>query len=271
MVEVASSNLAGPTKISEVDVDHAIERLRRRGKMKAGRGSLSVPVPTGQPLAESTVNRFISTLASVFKYARRLRVVPRSHEPPTRGVEKSPEPVDPDKFFSEDEVERLLTVARVVDQRWRKLPALILLGFHTGLRVGNLLNLRWRDIDLTEATARVSVTKNGRPIVAVLTERCLSELRQLPSGAGDDLVFKSYRGAGKFSYRRLWKKACDEAGFGGRTFHWLRHGCGSALAARGASQAQIMQIMGHRTLVASARYMHSNVEDKRRVVERVFG
>ena len=152
----------------------------------------------------------------------------------------------------------------------RKLPALIALGFHTGLRVGNLLHLRWEDIDLEGRTASVAITKNGRPHVAPLTETCIAELSRLKIGGPRQFVFCSYRNDQPFNYRTLWNRVCEEAGFKGRTFHWLRHGCGSALASAGVSQAQIMQGYGHRTLVASARYMHSNVEDRRTVVGRVF-
>ena len=123
--------------ISEDQVDQAISRLVARGKLKGGTGK-DRGQPTGEPLSGATINRFVSTLAGLFKYARRLRVLPRSHVPPTRGFEKAPEPVDPDKYFRPEEVERLLAVARVVDQRWKKLPALIVLGFHTGVRIGNL-------------------------------------------------------------------------------------------------------------------------------------
>ncbi|EED34318.1 site-specific recombinase, phage integrase family [Luminiphilus syltensis NOR5-1B] len=256
--------------ITEDAVDQALVRLAKRGKLKAGRGSARRAVPTGKPLAGSTINRFISTLSGIFKYARRVRALPRSHTPPTRGIEKAPEPVDPEKYFRPEEVDKLMAVARVVDQKWRKLPALIILGFHTGLRVGNLLDLKWEDVDLDERTLSVATTKNGRPHIAALTDRCITELQKLPAGSPSDLVFRSYRTDKPFNYRDLWQKVCDEAGFEGRTFHWLRHGCGSALASAGVSQAQIMQVMGHRTLVASARYMHSNVEDRRAVVGRVF-
>ena len=257
------------TDITEDDVDRALEALVARGKVKPGRNGQPA-TPTGEPLAGSTVNRFISTLAGIFKYARRVRALPRSHTPPTRGIEKAPEPVDPDKYFRPEEVENLLKVARVLDQKWRKLPALIVLGFHTGLRVGNLLDLKWRDIDLEARTATVAVTKNGRPHIAPLTDRCLEELLRLRKGQPDERVFKSYLNDKPFNYRTLWGKVCKEAGYEGRTFHWLRHGCGSALATAGVSQAQIMQVMGHRTLVASARYMHSNVNDRHAVVGRVF-
>jgi len=179
------------TDITEDDVDRALEALVARGKVKPGRNGQPA-TPTGEPLAGSTVNRFISTLAGIFKYARRVRALPRSHTPPTRGIEKAPEPVDPDKYFRPEEVENLLKVARVLDQKWRKLPALIVLGFHTELRVGNLLDLKWRDIDLEARTATVAVTKNGRPHIAPLTDRCLEELLRLRKGQPDERVFKSY-------------------------------------------------------------------------------
>ena len=257
------------TDITEDDVDRALEALVARGKVKPGRNGQPA-TPTGEPLAGSTVNRFISTLAGIFKYARRVRALPRSHTPPTRGIEKAPEPVDPDKYFRPEEVENLIKVARVLDQKWRKLPALIVFGFHTGLRVGNLLDLKWHDIDLEARTATVAVTKNGRPHIAPLTDRCMEELSRLRRGHPNELAFASYRNNGPFNYRTLWGKVCKEAGYEGRTFHWLRHGCGSALATAGVSQAQIMQVMGHRTLVASARYMHSNVNDRQAVIGRVF-
>jgi integrase len=116
----------------------------------------------------------------------------------------------------------------------------------------------------------LAVTKNGRPHIAPLTDRCLAELLRLRKGQPAERVFKSYLNDKPFNYRTLWGKVCKEAGYEGRTFHWLRHGCGSALASAGIAQAQIMQVMGHRTLIASARYIHSNVDDRRDVVGRVF-
>jgi integrase len=52
-----------------------------------------------------------------------------------------------------EEVERLLAVAKVLDTRWGKLSALIIVAFHSSLRVGNLTALRRRDIDLEQRTA----------------------------------------------------------------------------------------------------------------------
>jgi len=255
-------------EITPEDVDAALVRLAERGRLKPRRGHDTAPA--GAPLAGSTFNRYVSQLQSIFKYGRRLRLLPRAHVPPTRGIEKSAEPQDPNRYLRPEEVERLLKVARVLDSQWGRLPALILTAFHTGLRVGNLLALRWHDVDLAARTVTVSKTKNGSPIVSALSERAAAELAKIPGHLPEALVFAG-RADRAHNFRALWVKTCTEAGLPGRNFHQLRHGCGSALATAGVGQAQIMAIMGHRTLTASARYMHQNANDKLAVVDRVFG
>lgn len=246
--------------ITADDVDEALIAITARGNRI-----------TGAPLAPSTINRFITTLGSVFKFAKANRRVPRAFVAPTRGIEKAPEPVDPNKYFRPEEVERLVKVARVTDMHWGKLAAFILLAFHTGLRRGNILNLKWGAIDWETATVTVSKTKNGSAVIAPLTAAVIAELKALPLGKANEFIFSGRHGNRPVDIRSPWRRACEEAGFAGRTPHWLRHGCGSALANAGVSQAQVMAVLGHKSLVSSSRYMHHNVEDKRRVVDSVFG
>ena len=255
------------TDITPDLVDTALVQLAERGRLLPRRGAETVPV--GAPLAGSTINRYVSQLQSIFKYARRLRLLPRTHVPPTKGLERAPEPPDPNRYLRPEEVERLMAVARVLDQRWGKLPALILVAFHTGLRLGNLMGLRWSDVDLRARTVTVTKTKNGQPMVSALSSRAAAALAKLPGQDPEALVFAGRRGR-PFHFRKLWTQVCDEARLPGRNFHQLRHGCGSALASAGVGQAQIMAIMGHKTLSASARYMHQNHHDKLSVVDRVF-
>jgi len=65
--------------------------------------------------------------------------VRRAFVSPTHGIERAPERADPERYLRPEEVERLLTVARVLDRSWGKLPALIVVAYHTGLRVGSIL------------------------------------------------------------------------------------------------------------------------------------
>ena len=254
-------------EITADDVDDAVLRLAQRGKLKAGRGLETSP--SGKPLAPATLTRYVTTLGGVYRWARKSRLIKKTHRSPTEGVEKPASPVDPNKFLSEKDVERLITAARVTDQQWGKLPAMIILGYHTGLRLGSLQSLRWCDIDWEEQQASVRRTKNGDPHVAALTDRCMAELKKLPRGRDDDLIFGGRTGK-PFRHTAVWKKTVALIGLPHVTFHWLRHSTGAKLAKSGVNQAMIMSVMGHKTLTASARYMHSNVVDRRKVVMEVF-
>lgn len=254
--------------ISPDDVDAALVRLAERGRLRPLRGQATDAA--GQPLAPSSINRYISQLGSVYKYARRHRLIPRTFVFPTANIEKAPERVDPERYLRPEEVERLLKVAKVHDRKWRKLTALIVVAYHTGLRKSNVLNLKWGDVDLAEGTATVRRTKNGEPIVAALSARAIAELKKLPGKHKSDAFIFAGRTGRPMQFRALWVKVTAAAGLPGRNFHQLRHGCGHALATAGINQAQIMALMGHKTLTASARYMHHNTRDKAEIVAKVF-
>jgi integrase len=253
------------------EVDAALVQLQQRGRLRPRRGQ--APQPTGAPLAPATINRFISTLGELYKHARRLRILPRNHESPLKGIERAPEPVDPDRYFRPEQIEALIAIARVLDRRWRRMPALIRLGFVTGIRIGNLQALRWCDVNLEEKTVQVGKTKNGDPNYAPITQAVVEELRKLGKPASDaELIFRSKRRADRpHNFRKTWAKVTAHAGLPGRNFHQIRHGTGSQLARSNVNQAGIMAAMGHRTLSASARYIHHNLADRRATVRKAFG
>jgi integrase len=242
-------------------------RLAERGRLIGGKKPTEA---AGKPLAGATVNRYLTQAGSIFKHARRMRLVPRAHVAPTRGVERSPERPDPERYFRPEEVARLLAVARVRDRKWGKMAALITVAYHTGLRVGSIVAVRGKDMDLAAGTLTVYRTKNGDAITQGLSGPAITELKRLPKVAPDELVFGNRQGK-PFTYTPLFRRIADEARLEGRVFHELRHGHGYALAKAGTSQQLIMQSMGHRTLTASARYAHASVADKQAVIARVFG
>jgi hypothetical protein len=90
--------------ITADDIDAALVKLAERGRLKAGRG-----MPTkalGTPLAGSTVNRYLTQAGSILKHAKRLKLVPRAFVAPTRGIERTPERPDPERYLRPEEVER---------------------------------------------------------------------------------------------------------------------------------------------------------------------
>jgi integrase len=154
--------------ITADDIDMAMVKLAERGRLKAGRGMSTAG--SGKPLAGSTINRYLTQAGSIFKHAKRLKLVPRAFIAPTRGIERSPERPDPERYLRPEEVERVLAVARVMDRTWGKMPALIVVAYHAGLRVGSVLRARGRDLDLDAGTLTINRTKNGDPITAVIAK-----------------------------------------------------------------------------------------------------
>lgn len=255
------------TGITAEAVDAAMVRLAERGKIQPRRGK--EPIATGKPLSGTTLTRYVSQLAGLFKYARKQRLVSRTWTPPTRNMDlPGPAPIKTN-YFTANDIERLVKVARMLDTRWKRMPALIRVAFCTGLRAGNLKELRWEHVDLDAGLIRVERTKNGHPIVSVLSAAAKAELASLPGRKSGELVFANKAGQ-PFHWRKLWLTITKEAGFEGYNFHLLRHSCGSALASAGVGQAAIMEALNHRTLHASRRYMHLNTAARAEIVNRVF-
>ena len=262
--------LGGDTPITEITaeaVDAAMVRLAERGKIQPRRGK--EPIRTGKPLSGTTLTRYVSQLAGLFKFARKTRLVARTWTPPTRNMDlPGPAPIKT-RYFTQDDVERLVRVARMLDRRWMRMPALIRVAYCSGLRAGNLKELRWEHVDLDAGLVRVERTKNGHPIVGVLSANARAELALLTGRKPGELVFGNKSGQ-PFHWRRMWLAVTAQAGFDGYNFHLLRHSCGSALAAAGVGQAAIMEALNHRTLHASRRYLHLNVSARSEIVNRVF-
>ena len=238
--------------ITEDHVEDSCLRLAKRGKLTAGRNITARP--SGKPLAPATITRYLTTLAGIYRWAKRQRLLPRRHETPTKGLEKPTSPVDKNKYMTAEEVDKLIKAARATDQRWGRLPAMITLGFHTGLRLGSITGLRWKDIDWENQTAFVSKTKNGEPHIAPLSTACINELRKLHPKESERLIFEGQTGQ-PFRHTKLWEKTVALAGLEGRTFHWLRHSCGTVLAANPSFFTTLQPSSQFNRLTRSARTM----------------
>jgi integrase len=173
------------------------------------------------------------------------------------------------EYLTADQVDKLVACARMA--RWRALPVLLLMAFTTGLRRGSLLGLRWRDIDLKARRATVQRTKNGKPIVAHLTERVVEELRTIGPKEPDTLVFGCASGKDRpHNFNAAFRRALEAAGLPRIRFHDLRHSCASHLAAKGASGPLLADVLGHTTLRMVSRYAHLNIAARAAAIDSAF-
>ena len=217
-------------------------------------------------LSNATVNRYKAAISVVFNYACREFDLPDN---PIRHVRSLSEPRGRIRFLSDDERSRLFEAVR--QSSWDKLYLLVLLAITTGARKGELLGLRWTDVDFDRQTAFVETTKNGQPKVLPLTDSVVIELSKFKDQE-PALIFNSEIKTDKpFCFNKQWKKALLSADIENFRFHDLRHTCASYLAQNGASLLEIADVLGHKQIQMTKRYAHLCVSHKQKLIEEYFG
>ncbi len=140
------------------------------------------------------------------------------------------------------------------------LKPLLTFGYFTGARKGELLQLRWCQIDLEARTAHLEpgTTKNGQARTIPLTDELLQLLRNQEvtnqtHSANCEFVF-CRRGKQIGNFQRAWTSACKRAGLVGRLFHDLRRSAVRNMVRAGVPERVAMAISGHKTRSVFDRY-----------------
>lgn len=138
------------------------------------------------------------------------------------------------------------------------LKSVILFALETAMRRGEIVALRWKDIDLQKRVATLYDTKNGENRAVPLSGRAIDILQALPRRI-DVRVFP-YTSAG--SITQGFEIACRRAGIEGLRFHDLRHEATSRLFESGRLETmEVAAVTGHKTLSMLKRYTHLRAEE----------
>jgi integrase len=213
-----------------------------------------------------TVNRYLTSLSHAFTIA--VREWGWVNENPVRNVKKLTEPGGRVRFLSEDEKDRLLEASKVSSEP--RLYPLVVLALSTGARRGEILGLRWTDIDLERGLATLHETRNRERRSLPLQSLALEVFSQLGRvrRIDTDLVLADTKGRATFP-RGAWDRALEAAEIPDFRFHDLRHTAASYLAMSGATLAEIAEVLGHKTLAMVKRYAHLTEAHTAGVVARM--
>jgi len=202
----------------------------------------------------ATLNRDLRFLAQLLKQAERERYIARSPFDLSKfSLNESRERREP-HIITWDEEEKLLAVARP------RIRVLTVLGIETGMRTGEMLSLRWKDIDLLDAVIRVEKSKTASGIRSIpLSARCGTELvrwRNLVGPAFSEFVFPSFsnRRHALQGGRKAWASTLKQAGLPFFPIYYLRHTFASRLTSAGVSPLTIAQMRGHSSTQIVPRY-----------------
>lgn len=128
--------------------------------------------------------------------------------------------------YRDSEVEELLELAEPAER------VMVLLGAHAGLRIGEMSDLRWSDLDLERGTLRVRSGKGGKAADVSVTRRLAEALRALasiPEGSNRQRPHECVLPWGADHARRRFRRLCSRAGvkYQGAAVHGLRHSAGT--------------------------------------------
>jgi integrase len=242
----------------------------------------------GRRVSSATANLFLKITRIIFAAAESAGIISRN---PAKNVKVlKVQSGSKRRAFTMPELNRLLSVA---DDEWR---SLILFGFYTGARLGDLAALRWQQIDLALGSLAYTSRKTGRTTIVPLAKPLLEHIMSLP--AGDDPRQPVHPRAAKHMEpqgrvgtlsrqfgemlaeaglvaKRTHAKAKEGKGRDSRrqvadvSFHALRHTAVSLLKSAGVSDAIAQDIAGHESVEISRHYTHIDDNTKREAVDRL--
>jgi integrase len=136
------------------------------------------------------------------------------------------------------------------------------------MRRGEILGLKWKQVDLDKGLIRVENTKSGKNRLIPINEVLLSEFRALrPSAEPCGLVFANPRTRLAFTeVKRSFKNACRSAGIKNLRLHDLRHSFATRLIEAGADIITVKELLGHFSVRVTQRYTHPSQIQKRLAV-----
>src|SRR5829696_1637231 len=221
-----------------------------------------------------TVRYIHTTLHKALKQAVIDGLIPRNATEAVKPPQPSREEMHP---LTPEEAKLLLQVAHETRDR---LEALYVLAIHTGLRQGELLGLKWNDVDLEDGSLQVrrtlTITKDGPVFTFPKTagsrrsvkltskvidalkhhlERQLGEIDRVGSlwnpGDSDGLIFASETGEPldrRVITKSKFKPLLKRAGLPEISFHDLRHTCATLLLTRNVNPKIVSEMLGHATI-----------------------
>jgi integrase len=244
-----------PTKKSAVTEQGRIERLLKQEALCKYRLSALTPQLVAEfrdrrrsQVSGSSTNRDLSIISHTINTAIREWSIPLTN--PVSLIRKPKENAARERRFHPGELDRLMRAIEAKSSNpW--LAPIITFAIETGMRRGEMLSLRWSDVNLERRVLRLVDTKNGEGRSVPLTTRATGLLYVLPKSI-DGRVFPTSAQALEQAFRR----AVVRAEINDLHFHDLRHEAVSRLFEKGLNVMEVASISGHKTIQMLKRYTH---------------
>ena len=192
----------------------------------------------GRPCKPATVNRVAALMKNIFNLAIQEDMVEKN---PCWKVTMLPE------HNKRDRIVTATGLAEIVGQLRKHVARVVMMGYHTGMRLGEILNLTWDKMNVQDGYLELEPTdtKTGEPRRAYFcgeVRRILLEASMVRN-IQHNFVFTQPNGRPTKSIKDSFNNACSRAGVRGLRFHDLRHTFNTNLRKAGADRSVIMKRM----------------------------
>ncbi|MCQ9206463.1 MAG: site-specific integrase [Omnitrophica bacterium] len=211
-----------------------------------------------EEVSPATVNRELTCLKHMFNKAIEWKKI--EYNPAAR-VKKLRENNARMRYLEKEEIRTL------IDNCNDTVRPVVILGLYTGMRQGEMLNLKWRDIDIGKGILYILRTKNDEPREIPMCDIVKRTLIAIPKHKDSPYVFCKKNGKPYGKLRKSFLQALDKSGILHFRFHDLRHTFASQFMMAGGELNTLRELLGHKDIKMTLRYSHLSRDHKRRAME----
>lgn len=206
----------------------------------------------------ATVNRDLATIKTMLNKAVEWGKIEKS---PAKNVKFLREPNGRLRYLEKEEIQKLLSNCSP------RIKPIITLALFTGMRRGEVLGLKWHDIDFHRGIIYLLDTKNGAKrevFMNALVKKALVGVRKNPESP---YIFCAKNGRPYHDIRKSFFTALKNSGILNFRFHDLRHTFASQLVMAGIDINTVRELLGHKDIRMTLRYSHLSSDYKKRAVD----
>ncbi len=221
-------------------------------RMKRGKKQVEIDgkkvFPGNKP---ATINRFLATIKHMFTKAVEWDMVEEEVYKRVRKVKLLEENNRRLRFLSQEECQKLMESCD------KHLLPIVVTALNTGMRKGEVLSLKWDNVDMKHGFILLDRTKNGERREIPINETLREVFQSLPRRLDGKFVFYDPKTGSPYQdIKHSFGSALRRAGIQDFHFHDMRHTFASHLVMQGVDITTVKELLGHKTLTMTLRYAH---------------
>ena len=261
-------------ELSEEKVQEAVVKWQNTG------------MHNGHPLKKSTVQNLVMLIKQIMRFAVRKRIITEC----TMEIHFTPQQILKERKVFNQEEQKQLIQAVLSELTYKSFG--ILLCINSGLRIGELCALKWKDIDLKNGTVHVTKTLQrisvpgqvSKTRIVITNPKTETSVREIPLTYKICSVIKKFdkiydegymlTNSDRFieprTFRKYYTNFMNRHGIEPLNFHCLRHTFATRCIEKGADYKSVSEILGHTTINTTMNmYVHPQLEEKRKCVNLI--